>query len=468
MKIVSMIILIIANVICFDKYGGVNAIEYDTSYIDKHKEDAMSFLKDAEVGKLEKTMNENYFDCKEIKEEERDKYEKCREEANKMKESAINAKEQEYKSYNLKRKGEEWAEQGGSTGEGMSKAEKDASEAFLNVHNNKGAELAVNSYREINKDMALGNEITKNPMVRVNSKQETTDGDMLEGGECAVSDREDGADEVKLEEYEEIIEDTEIEEEVHVCEKDVRGPFYCEERLEDLECESKGDCGRNVGGVLLDSVQSGIVYRYDYPKMTFGNVYGIGSGYMSDSEARRATEFRCGTNCCAVGTIRANFQIKDKEKVGVFKLDRVTSAHPAMIKLNGEVIYHSFGGYKLEKTGRYASNDQFRSFYAKNGHWDAPREWRSLISTGNGEYSCYPNNIGFLTFRAGDSGRTTAGGEYFRPIDNRDLRQKLREGSNQLEITLAHDDMGFIETEFYLQQYCCQKWKDKWQGDCPK
>lgn len=111
-----MIILIIVSGISYGKYGRVNAIEYDTSYIDKHKEDAMSFLKDVEVGKLEKTMNENYFDCKEIKEEERDKYEKCREEASKMKESAINAKEQEYKSYNLKRKGEEWAEQGGSTG----------------------------------------------------------------------------------------------------------------------------------------------------------------------------------------------------------------------------------------------------------------------------------------------------------------------------------------------------------------
>lgn len=435
MKIVSMIILIIANMICFDKYGEVNAIEYDTSYIDKHKEDAMSFLKDAEVGKLEKTMNENYFDCKEIKEEERDKYEKCREEASKMKESAINAKEQEYKSYNLKRKGEEWAEQDGSTGEGMSKAEKDASEAFLNVHNNKGAELAVNSYREINKDMALGNEITKNPMARVNSKQETTDGDMLEGGECAVSDREDGADEVKLEEYEEIIEDTEIEEEVHVCEKDVRGPFYCEERLEDLECESKGDCGYNAGGIEEGSVDTGIDWGYSYPYLR------LGSKTPTDSNSD-SWHFKCGSRtCCDKRSRSARLRIKDLNNVKKFILYKISYDDYALVKINGVTVHNTLGGNYLDITRRYWGSD-------RDGDNDR------IISSGVGSGPCwrlYPKN----------------GFDHYDYV-GKDVKHYLREGVNEIEIELVFAQLGQVNVVFEAEQYCCQKWKDKWQGDCPK
>jgi hypothetical protein len=438
-RIVSMIILIIVNVICFDKYGGVNAIEYDTSYIDKHKEDAMSFLKDAEVGKLETTMNENYFDCKEIKEGERDKYEKCREEASKMKESAINAKEQEYKSYNLKRKGEEWAEQGGSTGEGMSKAEKDASEAFLNVHNNKGAELAVNSYREINKDMALGNEITKNPMARVNSKQETTDGDMLEGGECAVSDREDGADEVKLEEYEEIIEDTEIEEEGHVCEKDVRGPFYCEERLEDLECESKVPCAfdkaEGEGGLYTSSSNrefassSGGKFKWNYNEGTGELMFGNESSYSYDD----------ADESCLTKQFTAKFFIKDKVNVSEFAMSEVFENNVMDIWVNGSLIYEG------ERYGVRTSRPECRATRGGGGLL------MGLNIFGGNDEACWLN----------------ACHEHWRS-HYKDLKYYIRDGWNEVKVRLRYTRSGHAGLKIKAKQYCCQKWKDKWQGDCPK
>lgn len=416
-RIVAMIILILVSGISYGKYGRVNAIEYDTSYIDKHKEDAMSFLKDVEVGKLEKTMNENYFDCKEIKEEERDKYEKCREEASKMKESAINAKEQEYKSYNLKRKGEEWAEQGGSTGEGMSKAEKDASEAFLNVHNNKGAALAVNSYQEINKEMALGNEITKNPMVRVNSKHESANGETLEGGECAVSDREDGADEVKLEEYEEIIEDTEIEEEGHVCEKDVRGPFYCEEKLEDVGCKEKVPCDfnqRGEGGLFegcgsgnLAHATNGQPWNYRNGILSFGEESAWTYGYSDN-----------GSESCLATSFEAKFCIKDKSLVEEFEIVEIHENNVLDIYFNGRLI--------------------------RDGEVEARRA--------KGSYYCW--------YKAGH----TAWDNFYY-----DLKPYLREGENIISIKLKYTKGGHAGVKIRAKAYCCAKrGQDKWQGDCPR
>ena len=299
--------------------------------------------------------------------------------------------------------------------------------------------------------------VTSNPISGLNVEGKT---------ECKIADKNVGGENVEFEEYYVDVEDSRLIREDKKCEEDEDRLFYCIRKIKDVKCQEKGDCGYNVGGVLLDSVKSGIVYRYSYPTLTFGNAYGISSGYMTDAEMAQSTVFRCGTNCCGIETIRANFDIKDKNNIGTFKLSRITSVQPLMIKLNGEVIYHSFGGYKFEKTGRYASGNQLRSYYAKNDA-SPPREWTSLIDTGNGEYSCYPNNLGYLTIREGSGIRTAAGGEYFRPLDDRDLKQKLREGSNQLEITLAFDDIGFLETEFYLQQYCCKEWSDEWDGDCP-
>lgn len=464
--IVVMIIVSINALSIKESYGK----EYDFSYINPYKDEAMSYLKEGEISNVEKSINNYYFDCKELSDAEKDKYEKCKEEQSKIKEDSEHNKEQNYKAYELKKKGEEFVDQQGTTGEGMSESEKDAADAFSYVHHNAGTNLLENSYIEINKDLnVISNEVTKNPMVRLNAKVKTVEGEEIEGTDCAVSDRNAEKDEITLEEYEKEEEETEIEDSEGSCEKDVVGPFYCEESLEEVGCQQKSDCGYNAGGVLMGSVQSGIEFRYNYPTIVFGNTYGKSSGYMSDREQRQSTVFRCGRECCAIGSVNATFVIKDLKDVDEFRIKRLNYVQPIMIKLNGHVIYHSFGGYKFQKTGGYASGEQLRSFATKNGHWDAPREWRSLIDTGNGVYSCYPNNAGYLTFTPGSFGHTAAGGEYFRSFDHSDLKDKLREGSNNIELTIAYDDNAFVETEFYLRQHCCKKWGDgEWKGNCPK
>lgn len=228
------------------------------------------------------------------------------------------------------------------------------------------------------------------------------------------------------------------------------------------------NCEHNEGGVLLGSVQSGIEFKYSYPTIIFGNTYGKSSGHMSNGETSRNTAFRCrGSHCCAIDSVTANFEIRELSHIKAFRIKRLNYVQPIMIKLNGDIIYHSFGGSYFQKTGGYALGNQVRSYAAKNGNWDIPGEWGRLIDTGNGVYSCYPNNLGFLTFTSGSSGYTAAGGEHFRSFDSSDLKHKLREGPNNLEITVAYDNHAFLETEFYLEQYCCAV-KEQWDDECER
>ena len=431
--IVVMIIVSINLLSIKESYGK----EYDFSYINPYKDEAMSYLKEGEISNVEKSINNYYFDCKELSDAEKDKYEKCKDEQSKIKKDAEHNKEQNYKSYELKKKGEEWVAQGGTTGEEMSESEKNAAEAFSYVQNNAGTNLAENSYTEINKDLnVISNEVTKNPMVRLNAKVKTAGGEEIEGTDCAVSDRNAEKDEVILEEYEKEEEETEIEDSEGSCEKDVEGPFYCEESLEEVGCLNKVNCGYNAGGIEEGSVDTGIDWDYTYPYLRLGS-------RTPDSSNEEDWHFRCGSRtCCDKKHRSARLRIKDLNNVKKFILHKISYDDYALVKINGVTVHNTLGGSYLDITRRYWGSD-------RDGDNDR------IISSGAGSGPCwrlYPSN-GFNHY------------DYV----GKDVKHYLREGVNEIEIELVFAQLGQVNVVFEAEQYCCKKWGDgEWKGNCPK
>ena len=66
--IVVMIIVSINSLSIKESYGK----EYDFSYINPYKDEAMSYLKEGEISNVEKSINNYYFDCKELSDAEKE------------------------------------------------------------------------------------------------------------------------------------------------------------------------------------------------------------------------------------------------------------------------------------------------------------------------------------------------------------------------------------------------------------
>jgi hypothetical protein len=156
-------------------------------------------------------------------------------------------------------------------------------------------------------------------------------------------------DQYQKRKYTEVVTDKEIYEQT--CEKPSNN-IQCEKTL-NVSCQVSEEC--EAGGLVLDSVQSGIEWAYNYPSLRFGNSHGYGSGFMS-SISNFSTTFDCnartGALCCQAESMTATFNIRDKGEVKSFKLNKLVSGETVMIELNGHVIYHSWGGSKLEVTDR--------------------------------------------------------------------------------------------------------------------
>ena len=412
--IVVMIIVSINSLSIKESYGK----EYDFSYINPYKDEAMSYLKEGEISNVEKSINNYYFDCKELSDSEKDKYEKCKDEQSKIKKDAEHNKEQNYKSYELKKKGEEWVAQGGTTGEEMSKSEKNAAEAFSYVQSNAGTNLAENSYTEINKDLSvISNEVTKNPMVRLNAKVKTVEGEEIEGTDCAVSDRNAEKDEIALEEYEKEEEETEIEDSEGSCEKDVEGPFYCEESLEEVGCQYKVPCDFNKSGEggLFEGCGSG-----NMAYATNGQPWSYRDGILSFGTESAWTygHPNHGSESCLSTTFEAKFCIKDRNQVEEFEIVQIHENNVLDIYFNGRLIRDG------EAEARRAEGSDYCWYKAGHTAWD----------------SYYYN-----------------------------LKPYLVEGQNTIKIHLRYTMGGHSGVKIRAKAYCCKKWGDgEWKGNCPK
>ena len=128
------------------------------------------------------------------------------------------------------------------------------------------------------------------------------------------------------------------------------------------------------------------------------------------------------------------FKIKDQTRLTKFSLDRLLFRDYALIKLNGNLIYHTLGGDRLVPScGRYARCETMR--YAPHGYTDCGR------------------------LRVNDKATQTAN-------IGKDLRGFLREGWNRLEMEVMYAHVGQVEAIFSVEQERDIIWNNKWENKC--
>ena len=215
--------------------------------------------------------------------------------------------------------------------------------------------------------------------------------------------------------------DTELYEES--CEKPANN-ITCEKTL-NVSCEATKEC--EAGGIVLDSIETGLEWEYRYPNMRFGSKEGA---WKFDCNVRKGY-----WRCCEKIESVARFRLRDISEIRAFRLRKVAFDDHAMIKINGHVAYNSWGGYKLEITNREGS---------KGG------DFGLLIDAGYGYGGeCFQFH----------------GKDHYRMPDV-DLKPYLREGWNEVEMTLVYAQLGQFNIEIEARQQCCTKLTDKWEVRC--
>ena len=104
-----------------------------------------------------------------------------------------------------------------------------------------------------------------------------------------------------------------------------------------------------------------------------------------------------------------------------------------MIKLNGRVVYNTWGGDKLE--------------IAKE---------------------CYPSRETYVDAGSGRGGACNLhNGTNLNQKMDIELRPYLKEGWNELEVTWIYAVQGKFNIEIESKWECCNNWSDEWESDCP-
>ena len=212
--------------------------------------------------------------------------------------------------------------------------------------------------------------------------------------------------------------DTEIYEET--CEKPAGG-INCEKTL-NVSCEKTEEC--QAGGIVLGSVESGVVWEYNYPNIRFGTKEGAWKFFCNDA---------CGHEyCCKKVVMPVKFKLRDVAEIRTFRLNKVAFDDHAMVKVNGTMVYNSWGGYKLDISRECGAMHDVRvdAGYGKGG--------------------------GCCQFY---------GANHYRNVDV-DLKPYLREGMNEIEMTLVYAQLGQFNIEIEARQQCCTKLTDKWEKRC--
>ena len=346
------------------------------------------------------------------------------------------AKEQDFSEKNLRKKGHKSQVKEGMAKDDDIKAEQDASirgeksaikfrqESYLRKHRYKEGDLKDVTNQNIPNKGDIGIDIAdviENPLIGLNKGDEQGGLDTA----CSVSDSENTTVKPKLEPYEVEIDDVREKEVKHECQEDDDRLYYCTRTLNPGVCISKSDCGEDRGGIILDSVESSGVWQYSYPNIRFGNKEGHWEYKSVDA---------CGDNySCRKVVIPARFRIKRVSEIKTFRLKKVAFDDHAMVKVNGQVLYNSLGGNRLD-------------IYRQCGAWDQE------VQAGWGIADiCMQNH----------------GNNHYKRMDV-DLKPYLREGVNEIEMTLIYSMLGQFNIEIEASQYCCNKWgSDKWESDCP-
>ncbi len=223
--------------------------------------------------------------------------------------------------------------------------------------------------------------------------------------------------------------DTEIYEQT--CEKPA-GNINCEKTL-NVSCAKTEEC--EAGGIVLGSMDSGLEWEYNYPNMRFGSREGSWKFLCSN---RKGYE-----RCCEAIESKARFRLRDVKEIRAFNLRKVAFDDHAMIKVNGHMVYNSWGGYKLDITNRHVDKRH------PNGNW-LSGEYTLFIDAGNGK--------GGACFQ-------WLGESHYKTM-NIDLRPYLKEGWNEVEMVLIYAEKGQVNIEIEARQQCCTKLTDKWEKRC--
>jgi hypothetical protein len=212
--------------------------------------------------------------------------------------------------------------------------------------------------------------------------------------------------------------DTEIYEET--CEKPA-GKINCEKTL-NVSCEATEEC--QAGGIVLGSVESGVLWEYNYPNIRFGTKEGAWKFFCNDSCPHEY--------CCKKVVMPVKFRLRDISEIRTFRLNKVAFDDHAMVKINGTMVYNSWDGYKLDISNECGGMHDVR------------------VDAGYGK-----GGVCFQFY----------GANHYRNVSV-DLRSYLREGMNEIEMTLVYAQLGQFNIEIEARQQCCTKLTDKWEKRC--
>ena len=234
-----------------------------------------------------------------------------------------------------------------------------------------------------------------------------------------------------------------------VVEIDPRYVYQCNKKREvkekvctetvSMACEEviEGNVGtiniEEVGGHLTPSGrlhydQRALTWEYTYPNLSFTseNGSGVRERYCRD---------QCGvknSDCCKKTIATGRFRLSNVSEVGAFRLKEAGFDNHGMIKLNERVVYNTWGGDKLE--------------IAKE---------------------CYPSRETYVDAGSGRGGACNLhNGTNLNNKMDIELKQHLKEGWNELEVTWIYAVRGQYKIKIEARQRRCKKFNEKTEVKC--
>ncbi|WP_236869749.1 hypothetical protein [Candidatus Bandiella numerosa] len=394
-------ILLILNVVILGELMQVNQVkgeEYNFNYIDDYKKEAKEYVGETGKGELSNQVKEL------------DGY------TEKPKESG-------YSEYELRSKGDARVKgQEKDENEGVREAIGAAKSSYAENPHRSNYTVGKLQHKEFIKK---SDAVTSNPISGLNVEGKT---------ECKIADKDVGGENVEFEEYYVDVEDSRLIREDKKCEEDEDRLFYCEKIL-NVSCQMK-KCdvvlGKHLGpGGVANSYQSGLTWKYNYPNIIFTSE---STGYAGQGLSKwKSCVNQCHqADCCKTTIAIGTFELNNISYIREFKLRKVGFDNHGMIKMNGVVVYNTWGGDKLEIANECHGSDTY-------------------VDAGNGK-----------------GGRCSQyDGTNLNKTVNIELRPYLKNGWNQLEVTWIYARQGQFNIEIEARQECCAKLIDEWDGDCP-
>jgi len=258
---------------------------------------------------------------------------------------------------------------------------------------------------------------------------------------CKIVGGDKGGENVSFEEYYVDVEDMRVKEVKHTCEEDEDKLFYCNRSIKDVKCASKSDCGRDMGKINIEELgghltssgrlhhdQRSLTWEYTYPNLSFTSEQGGGV-------RERYCRDQCGvknSDCCKKTIATGRFRLSNVSEVGAFRLKEAGFDNHGMIKLNGRVVYNTWGGDKLE--------------IAKE---------------------CYPSRETYVDAGSGRGGACNLhNGTNLNNKMDIELKQHLKEGWNELEVTWIYAVRGQYKIKIEARQRRCKKFNEKTEVKC--